>query len=154
MTQVNVRFCMEMAKSYAEKMSGCQKVKVGSAIVKENAIVSLGANRSMPDLCSSRGCLRVERYGDDGKAHRNPGDCRAIHSEIDAISHAKTDLCGATIVVTRYPCESCAKAIISAGIKSVYYGGTTKMSDETIRMFESYGVDHHFVEGYRDDSDR
>lgn len=129
------------AKLYADKMSGCRKVAVGSAIVKEGSIISLGANRAIPDLCKSpRGCLRVEKYGEDSKLHRNPEDCRAIHSEIDAICHLRESAKGATIFVTRYPCESCAKAIIAAGIKRVNYSGSAEISEQTRHMFESANV--------------
>lgn len=83
---------LDLAYHYAERMSGCKKVAVGSIIKSSGGIISMGANRVIPDLCIGRGCLRVEKYGDDSKSHRNPEDCRAIHSEIDAItSAAKTE---------------------------------------------------------------
>ena len=145
---------VDLAQAYADLNSGCCQVSVGSVIVKNGKVLSMGANRAIPDLCKTRGCLRVEKYGDDSKSHRNPEDCRAIHSEIDAISKASVDLTGSTIVVTRYPCEGCAKAIIAAGIHSVYYGGESRISSQTADMFDSYHVDYHFVEGYKDGTDR
>lgn len=150
--------CLDIAYEYAHKRSGCKKVAVGSLMTnKRGAIISMGANRTIPDLCKCRGCLRVEKYGNDSKSHRNPEDCRAIHSEIDAITVAarvgvSTD--DASIYVTRYPCEACARAIISAGIRHVVYGGTTKISDETRRMFDSNGVVCTYVDWKEDDSDR
>lgn len=151
--------CLDLAFSYAEMMSGCNKVAVGSVIVKDNVIIGMGANKAMPDLCKShRGCLRVEKYGEDSKAHRNPEDCRAIHSEIDAIcmaakSGASTE--GGAIYVTRYPCESCAKAIVASGIKKVIYGGTADISDETRKILDEGYVDCYKVDGWREDnSDR
>lgn len=149
---------LDLAYHYAERMSGCKKVAVGSIIKGSGGIISMGANRAIPDLCIGRGCLRVEKYGDDSKLHRNPEDCRAIHSEIDAITSAaqngiSTDC--ATIYVTRYPCEACARAIISAGINTVIYGGTTEISKQTQYMFDLYGIECVHTKGWKEDnSDR
>lgn len=150
---------LDMAYLYAQKTSGCQKVAVGSLIMKDNNIISMGSNQAIPNLCKSpRGCLRVEKYGEDSKIHRNPADCRAIHSEIDAICAAAAEghsVKGATIFVTRYPCESCAKAIVASGIKTVIYGGTTDITEETSKIFEDAYVDCFKVDGWREDnSDR
>lgn len=148
--------CLDLAFSYASMMSGCRKVAVGSAIVKDDAIVALGANKAVPDLCKTdRGCLRVEKYGEDSKIHRNPEDCRAIHSEIDAICMAAklgVSIEGASIYVTRYPCESCAKALVAAGIKRVVYGGTARISDTTSRILDDGLVDYYLVDDWREDN--
>lgn len=149
---------LDLAYDYATKKSGCKKVSVGSAICREGSVIALGANRAMPGLCKCRGCLRVEKYGDDSKSHRNPEDCRAIHSEIDAITIAaqngiSTD--GTTIYVTRYPCEACARAIISAGITTVVYGGTVRISDQTQIMFDDYNISCIYIPNWKEDnSDR
>lgn len=150
---------LDLAQMYADSVSGCNKVSVGSVIVRDGRMLSMGANRAIPDLCKSpRGCLRVEKYGEDSKTHRCPEDCRAIHSELDAICSAACDgvsVQGASIFVTRYPCESCAKAIIRAGIKQVIYGGTSEISEYTAAMLERYGVDYIHVLGWKEDlSDR
>lgn len=151
--------CLNMAQIYASELSGCRKVAVGSAIMNQGRVIALGANRAVPDLCKTpRGCLRVEKYGEDSKNHRNPEDCRAIHSEIDAICSAAAlghPVAGSSIFVTRYPCEGCAKAIIAAGIKHVYYGGTARISSQTSAMFESFGVDCTYIPDWKEDtSDR
>lgn len=151
--------CLDMAQVYANRLSGCRKVAVGSAIVNQERVIALGANRAVPDLCKTpRGCLRVEKYGEDSKNHRNPEDCRAIHSEIDAICSAASSgvpVKGSSIFVTRYPCEGCAKAIIAAGIKKVYYGGTAHISPQTAVMFRAFGVDCVYISDWKEDnSDR
>ena len=134
-----------MASRYAKKHSGCTKVSVGSCIVQRDRVIAFGANRAVPDDCRSKGCLRIEKYGENSKAHRNPEDCRAIHSEIDAICQAlQTEpyrVKRSTIYVTRYPCESCARAIIAAGIKRVVYGRDQIISELTQRMFDEAGVE-------------
>lgn len=147
---------LDMAYLYAQKTSGCRKVAVGSLIEKDSVVVALGSNQAMPDLCKSpRGCLRVEKYGEDSKVHRNPADCRAIHSEVDAICAAAMNghsTKGATIYVTRYPCESCAKAIVAAGITQVIYGGTANISEETQKILDAGHVDIVKVDGWREDN--
>lgn len=156
---MNIGEYLDLAQYYADKVSGCKKVAVGSVIINQDKVIALGANRAVPNLCkTSRGCLRVEKYGEDSKSHRNPEDCRAIHSEIDAICNAAatgTSTIGGTIFITRYPCEGCAKAIIAAGIRQVYYGGTTLISPQTSDMFDKAGVDYaHVLDWKEDTSDR
>lgn len=146
---------LTMAGRYAKDRTGCTKVAVGSCIVKDGVIISLGANRAIPDLCRTpRGCLRVEKYGENSKLHRNPEDCRAIHSEVDAIGNAAkagVSTQGATIYVTRYPCEACARLIIAAGIKRVVYGRNQLISEQTRQMFESAHVDCYNYGDYHED---
>ena len=147
---------LDVAYLYAQKTSGCLKVAVGSLIMRDNNIIALGANQAIPKLRKTpRGCLRIEKYGEDSKVHRNPADCRSLHSEIDAICAAAAEghsVKGATIFVTRYPCESCAKAVVAAGIKQVYYGGTADISDETRKIFDDAHVSVVKVEGWREDN--
>nr|DAE38797.1 MAG TPA: deoxycytidylate deaminase [Caudoviricetes sp.] len=150
---------LDMAKLYADKISGCNKVAVGAVIVKNDRVISLGSNKTIPCLCkTSVGCLRKEKYGEDSKSHRNPDDCRAIHSEIDAICNAAasgTPISDSYIFITRYPCENCAKAIIDAGIKRVFYGGTTRVNEQTEDMFDAYNVGCTYIPDWKEDtSDR
>lgn len=145
----------KLAETYAQSATGCCKIAVGSVIVRNGVVLALGANRAVPDLCRARGCLRQEKYGDDSKAHRNPEDCRAIHSEIDAISNAAragVALEGSMLFVTRYPCENCAKAIIAAGISVVYYSGSAKISSATTELFDSAKVTAIHVPDFGGDS--
>jgi dCMP deaminase len=148
-------FFLSLAGSYAKRFTGCTKVSVGSCIVKNNNIIAMGANRAMPDLCRSpRGCLRIEKYGTNSKMYRSPEDCRAIHSEVDAIGNAAragVSTEGATIYVTRYPCEACARLIITAGIKKVVFGRNQPISETTRQMFESAGVEYYNCSEYMED---
>lgn len=145
---------LKMAGEYAKKMTGCTKVSVGSCIVTQNGAVVLGANRVVQDRCMKDGCHRVLKYGDNAKTHRNPDDCLAIHSEIDAISRAACqgiDLYGAIIFVTRYPCEACARAIAMSGIKRVVYGRNQEISEMTKQIFEDCCVSYQNEPQYKED---
>jgi dCMP deaminase len=126
---------LDIAQTYADKVSGCTKVAVGALAMQGGAIVSVGANKAIPNACKEIGCLRVQRYGDNSKVHRGPADCRAVHAEIDAIAKSPTALQGATMYITRYPCEACARALVSAGIKRVVYGREQDISHETEAIF-------------------
>lgn len=155
MKNLKLKSYLDIAQLYADNLGGCRKVHVGSIIVKNGRVIGIGANRAIPDLCECRGCLRIEKYGNDSKVHRNPEDCRAIHSEIDAIANLSERADGATIYVTRYPCESCAKAIVAAGIKNVWYGGTAKVSQQTMEIFDSEHVGcYHIRDWKQDNTDR
>lgn len=136
---------LDDAQEYADEYSGCKKVSVGSILIprgKEKVFV-YGCNATIPVRCKEVGCRRVALYGEDSKNHRLPSDCRAIHSEIDAITQSAKwgyPTNGATLVVTRYPCEACARAIVNAGIREVYYGREQEISFETQQIFKSGNV--------------
>lgn len=129
------------AQEYADSYSGCKKVAVGSILLPktDSNIVVYGCNTSLPVSCRETGCRRVELYGEDSKNHRLPSDCRSIHSEIDVITQAAKwgyPTNGSILIVTRYPCEACARAIVNAGIREVYYGRQQVISEETAEIFK------------------
>lgn len=137
----------------AEEYSQCKKVAVGSELVlrKAESVTILGFNRTFPGSCKQEGCHRVNLYGDYSKEHRLPSDCRAVHSEVDAIAQAAkfglpTE--GATLFVTRYPCEACARAIAVAGIKNVIYGRRQPISKETEDIFTEAKVKAYHIDDW------
>lgn len=143
---------LDLADLYANKASGCCKVAVGCAIVKDEHIISLGANQTILSDCKSRGCYRMRRYGDDGKIHRNPEDCSSVHSEIDAIAKLRESAKGTTVYVTRYPCEGCAKALIAAGVSKVVYGGSTQISSLTEGMLDANDIRVIWIPSWKEDN--
>lgn len=144
LTVKEVYSLLEKAQEYAENYSGCKKVAVGSILLPEGTEIKIfGTNFTLPVSCKVEGCQREHLYGEDSKAHRLPSDCRAIHSEIDAIAGAAKygfPTNKAVIVVTRYPCEACARAIVRAGIKAVFYGRQQEISEQTKDIFKKAGV--------------
>lgn len=142
---------LDRANLYALKNSGCNKVQVGSAILTTAGSLIFGTNYVIGNLCKNRGCQRIELYGEDSKNHRLPSDCRSLHSEIDAICSASASgqlINGSTIYVTRYPCEACARAIVSAGIREVYYGREQEISNQTKEIFDLGGVKVYWVKDW------
>lgn len=138
--KVTDREWMNFAHKDIAIRSGCTKVQVGAVIVRHGYLFSIGSNRAIPNDCRNQGCLRVQKYGDNAKAHRNPDDCRAIHAEIEALCSASMGLSEATMYVTRYPCEACARAIVAAGVKRVVYGRKQAISEMTKEIFAYGGV--------------
>ena len=90
--------------------------KVGAAIIKNNRVLSLGYN-GMP-----RGCKDEDMPW--GKTNPDPLLTKrpyVVHAELNAILNANKDLTGATLYVTRFPCNECSKAIVQCGIIEVVY---------------------------------
>jgi dCMP deaminase len=124
---------LSLAQNHADNVSQCVKVKVGAVIAKGPNLY-LGANRTIPEGCDGVACNKVLPH--DGLPH-----CvSTIHAEVDAITRAKTNLTGATAYVTRYPCENCARVLVTAGITKVIYGRPQKISEDTERIFKAYNV--------------
>lgn len=148
---------LSIAQEYADKNSTCAKVRVGSYIVTQAGTMYKGCNHGCGYDCIKQGCHRIAVYGDNSKEHRLPSDCVAIHSEVDAICMASRygdSLEKATIFVTRYPCEACARAIAQSGIKKVVYGRKEAISEMTQSIFDNSGVEVIHVNDweYEDDN--
>lgn len=137
--------------TYAKAHSTCCKAQVGAMIIKSGKILAYKCNTSMPDNCKKQGCHRIKVYGEDSKLHRLPSDCYALHAEINAIATAarientSVGTHDATMYVTRYPCEACARAIVAAGIDRVIYSGIEKISDQTRDIFKNGNVEVIYV---------
>lgn len=114
--------------------------QVGACIVSpEHKILSMGYN-GLPIGCS-----------DDEFPWCRDGDplenkyFYAAHSELNAIlNYRGGSLDGATIYVTLFPCNECAKAIIQSGIKRVVYDSDkyekTPSTIASKRMLNAAGV--------------
>jgi len=104
------------------KRSTCIKRNVGSVLVKDSHIVSTGYNGAPSGFkhCTSETCVRQNL-----KSGEKPELCRGVHSEINCIIQAAihgTSIKGnTTLYTTHFPCMSCLKLIINAGIKRLVY---------------------------------
>ena len=92
--------------------------QVGACIVNsDKKIVSVGYN-GMPIGCDDDD-MPWEREADNPLDTKYPFVC---HAELNAILNSSIpSLSGATLYVTLFPCNECAKAIIQCGIKRVVY---------------------------------
>lgn len=103
--------------------STCLRRQVGAVLVKDKQIISTGYNGAPANVehCINKGCIRQAMNIPSGERHEL---CISVHSEQNAILQAakhgqSTNNC--ILYVTHSPCILCAKAIINAGIKEVYY---------------------------------
>lgn len=95
----------------ASQRSPCVRLHVGSVIVKENRLISMGYNGYIA------GAPHISRVKDDHEQS-------IVHSEINALADCAkrgTSLLGAKIYITHYPCINCFRAIAACEIKEVIY---------------------------------
>jgi dCMP deaminase len=131
---------MQMAYQTA-KLSYAQRRRVGCIIVKDEQIVSYGYNgtpHGFDNLCEEDDvkfyenpdmAVVLEEYGytcENGCCTKKDAITKreVLHAESNAITKlAKSTMTsnGADLYTTTAPCFDCAKLIIQAGIKRVYY---------------------------------
>jgi dCMP deaminase len=91
--------------------SPCYRLHVGSVIVKDNRLISMGYNGFIP------GAPHISRI-------HNNHEQSIIHSEVNAITDCAkrgTSLDNAKIYVTHYPCINCFRSIAASNIKEIVY---------------------------------
>ena len=97
----------------ASERSTCPRMHCGCVLVKDKNVIATGYNGSIPgdEHCDDIGCLIVDNH------------CvRTVHAEMNALIQAAKrghSVEGSTAYVTNMACTTCAKALITAGIKRV-----------------------------------
>ncbi|MFZ0241413.1 MAG: cytidine/deoxycytidylate deaminase family protein [Desulfobacterales bacterium] len=146
MSRVNRRpswdtYFMNITALVAQR-STCTRRAVGAVIVKDKRILSTGYNGAPSGIrhCREVGCLRESLGIPSGERHEL---CRGIHAEQNAIIQAAyhgVSVKDAVLYCTNQPCTICAKMIINAGIKTIYYqsGYTDALAQE---MLAEAGID-------------
>ncbi len=127
------QYYMDMAYQ-AAKRSTCLKRQAGAIIVKNDVIISTGYNGSVKgeDHCTDVGCIRKDNLFGDDKTF-----CRSTHAEQNAIANAAKNgvsLKGTTMYSTAFPCITCSKLIISAGITEVNYSEPQKGRENSLQV--------------------
>jgi dCMP deaminase len=110
--------------------SSCNRLKVGSLIVKNNRIVSQGYNGFLSG-CKHESIVR------DGHEQAT------VHAEQNAISFCARNgvSCENSIIyITHYPCVNCMKLICASGIKEIRYINDYKNDDVVKRLSELSGI--------------
>jgi dCMP deaminase len=111
---------MDTAERFAQ-LSSAKRLKVGSVVVKDNRIISIGYN-GMPAGWTNE-CEEIVEIHEDGGVVTKTKD-EVIHAEANAIIKlARDGESGndASLFCTHAPCINCAKMIYGAGINKVYY---------------------------------
>lgn len=110
---------MDTAERFAQ-LSSAKRLQVGSVIVKDNRIISIGYNGTPAGWDNNCEEL-VYRIAEEPILKTK---AEVIHAEANAISklaRSSESGAGASIFITHAPCVECAKLIYGAGIKHVYY---------------------------------
>lgn len=134
------------------KRSKDPSTQVGSCIVsKDKRILSIGYNGTPNGIDDSK--FTWEREGKFLET-KYP---YVIHSEINSIVNFRgnsRELENATMYVTLFPCNECAKMIIQSGIKKIIYlSDKYKDTESTIaskKLFDSCGVTYEEYKGNKD----
>lgn len=121
---------MDTAERFAQ-LSSAVRLKVGSVIVKDHRIISIGYNGTPVGWDNT--CENVIGYNLGQPVLKTKPE--VIHAESNAIS--KLAKCtesgdGADIFITHAPCIDCAKLIHQSGIKRVWFKNQYR---------DNYGVD-------------
>jgi dCMP deaminase len=133
-------YFMDIASLVARR-STCLRRSVGATIVKDKRILSTGYNGAPSGIrhCLETGCLREQMGLASGERHEL---CRGIHAEQNAIIQAAlhgVSIKDADLFCTNLPCSICAKMLINAGIRKIYYRSGYADPMSTL-MFEEAGI--------------
>jgi dCMP deaminase len=129
---------MDTAERFAQ-LSSATRLKVGSIIVKDNRIISIGYN-GMP-----AGWDNVCEFTNENNDIETKVE--VVHAEANAIIKlARDGESGkdSTLFVTHAPCIQCAKLIYGSGIKKVYYKHTYR-SNQGIQFLLKCGIEINHI---------
>lgn len=116
------RYFMDIATLVARRTT-CRRRAVGAVLVKDKRILATGYNGAPTGMahCLDIGCLREQLNVASGQRHEL---CRGLHAEQNAIIQAAYHgVCirDAVLFCTTFPCAICAKMLINAGVRAIYY---------------------------------
>lgn len=131
--------------------STCIKQKVGAVLVKEKQIISTGYNGAPKGVthCTKETCLRKDLNSLE-KSHL----CRGAHAGENAIAQAAyhgVSTKNSVIYTTHFPCMSCTKLLINAGVKKIFYAREYDMRNALkMDMLKEAGVEIERVVAHGD----
>ncbi len=157
--QLFIRIAKEVARR-----STCARIQVGAVIVKDQRIISMGWN-GVPH--GQKHCIdHFQEKFDIVKSGIEPGDYdqefdkwmnstdikeehhqfaieNEVHSEMNSLIFAAKNGISTNrsdVYVVWSPCIDCAKALLQAGIKNVYYNKLYERDTRGIKFLEENGV--------------
>ena len=135
-------YYLDLAGSVS-KRGTCTKVEIGAVIIRDDQVLASGYGGEPRGTKSSHEhgfCLRKKLGIPSGHRYEM---CRSVHAEQNAIIQAAyhgASIKDATLFCTNMPCSICAKMIINAGIRTIYYlSGYADVMSEAMR--KEAGVD-------------
>lgn len=130
----------------SSKRSKDPNTQVGACVVNEDKrIIGIGYN-GFP-----MGCNDSEfPWGKQNENYLNTKYPYVVHAEPNAILNCTSSLKGATLYVTLFPCNECAKLIIQSGIKHVIYASDKYHDQDAFtasrRMFDAAGITYEQID--------
>lgn len=127
MKQKFIEYFMDIARRTSQ-LSSAKRLQVGSIIVKDNRIISIGYN-GMPSGWTNECEYLEHRIAQEPLLKTKP---EVIHAEANAIAKlAKSTESGdgSVMFLTHSPCIDCAKQIYTTGIKKVYWNHNYRSTD-------------------------
>ena len=108
----------------------CVRSRVGAVLVRDNRIVATGYNgvEAGKLSCLDGICPRAQNDVPRGTPYSQQGKgvCIAYHAEDNCLTDAyrrDLDVSGATMYLTKEPCEQCAPVLSSLHLRAVWPGG-------------------------------
>ncbi len=148
-----------MADLVAEQ-STCCRLHVGAVLVKDSRVISIGFNGTAAGQTHCEDYFQTlyrENYKEHFPSYEEFAASRTfydlhgkfsidneLHAEQNAIAFAAKNgisTQGGTIYVTWSPCVHCAKVIVSAGIKKVFFKNLYDRSQEGIYFLQRNGIE-------------
>lgn len=129
--------------NYVGTRATCDRGRSGCVIAKDKRVISTGYVGSPPGLphCDEVGHEMHTVINEDGTESQH---CiRTAHAEQNALAQAArfgASLEGATLYCKMVPCYSCAKSIITAGVKRVVAEKDYHVSSRSKEILEQAGV--------------
>lgn len=133
-----VNMYMEIAEVVA-KNSYAKKLQVGAIAVREDRILSIGYNGTLPghsNDCEYKKFTELQNY----ELITKPDVIHAENNLILKLARHGESALNATLFTTVSPCLSCAQMIILSGFSNVYYRNTYRDSSG-IELLSDNGVD-------------
>ncbi len=127
-------YFMKVAYAVSER-STCDRAFVGRVLVLDKRILTTGFNGSPAGQphCDEIGHLLVD------------GHCiRTIHAETNATIQAAlhgVSTRGCTCYVTHFPCISCIKVLINAGVTRLVYRVAYRMDENAVEFLQAAKID-------------
>ena len=137
-------YFMQLADVVATR-SNCIRRSVGAVLVQNKRIITTGYNGTPHGVknCDENGCIRcAERESGKLKSGEREELCVCIHAEQNAVIQAAlhgVSTSGSTLYTTIPPCSQCAKILINAGIKHVFYRKDSHFTQGLV-LLKSAGV--------------
>lgn len=158
---------MDVAERFS-KLSSAKRLQVGSIVVKDDRIISIGYNGTPSGWDNS--CENIEWMDSDAGGWLSPEEIEnqwplegvyidengeqyqrryklktkpeVLHAEMNSLMKlAKSNESGndASMFVTHQPCIDCAKGIYQSGIKEVFYKYTYR-TDDGVKFLKKCGI--------------